>query len=95
MHTLTIISTLLIILLIVLMYITYINAGRLAEFRESIIPNQLVFFLDRPTNKYLAATTIKKERVYSEHTLWRVEIHSEDGDYTLITSELNLFDKKY
>lgn len=95
MYALTIISTILITLLIVLMYITYINLGRLSTFRKSITPNQLVFFLDRRANKYLAATAIKAEKVYSEHTIWRVKVHSEDGDYLIITSELNLFDKKY
>lgn len=69
--------------------------NKLAYFRESIKPGDLVFFLDRTTRKYLAATVIKKYPCSREHIMWGIDVHSEDGNYSVITSELNIFDKKY
>lgn len=85
-----------IVALIVLTLITGITINRrLWVFRENLKPGDLVFYLDRYTSKYFAATILSKVVVYDEHTKWRIEVHSEDGDYDIITSELNLFDKKY
>jgi len=95
METVYMIMSLLAILLIIFFYQQIKSMRELSKFRSNINTGDLVFFLDRHKNRYLAATAIKVEYVYPEHTMWRVEIHSEDGDYTLVTSELNLFDKKY
>lgn len=85
-----------IVTLIVLTLITGITINRrLWVFRENLKPGDLVFYLDRHTSKYLAATILSKVVVYDEHTKWSIGVHSEDGDYVIITSELNLFDKKY
>lgn len=85
-----------IVALIVLTLITGITINRrLWVFRENLKPGDLVFYLDRYTSKYFAATILSKVVVYDEHTKWSISVHSEDGDYVIITSELNLFDKKY
>lgn len=86
-----------IILLIAFIYITdyYNRMIHLATFRELLEPDDLVFLIDRTNNQYLAATILKIESQNQHHTLWRIRVYTEDGDYDMVTSDLNLFDKKY
>lgn len=78
---------------IYLISLSLLQMDKLAKFRETLKTGDKVFYLNRTSNKYYEATIVKVYRHFSYDTLWVIKVEEEDD--TAITSELNLFNKKY
>lgn len=95
METFLTVTVVLVIILVILTVRELQIADELANFRAIMQPGNNVYYLDRRRGKYYPALLLRVEKTTTEDTMWSIEVYEDDDDYTLITSDLNLFNKKY
>jgi len=85
-------------MLIIIMATEFKKADKLAVFRENITEGQEVIYYDRLSSKEFKAKVLSKEGMDKNLELMFFKLliydYGEDGDYLVITCELNIFELK-